>query len=142
MFARLTRAPLLGAALLGLLAAAGCRGGTGPANPAGEKRIIILNNGDSPFWDACRAGMEEAARDLKLKEAGFRAVFESNDATPQGQLDKLRQFASQSDIVAIGVSAIDGNNAAIAEQMSALRKKGVHVITIDSDVDGTKFQDA
>ena len=86
--------------------------------------------------------MEEAARDLQLKEAGFRAVFESNDATPQGQLDKLRQFASQSDIAAVGVSAIDGNNAAIADQMRELRKKGVHVVTIDSDVDRGRFADA
>src|SRR5262245_64506259 len=125
---RIFRAVVVGAAWLGLLILAGCSGGGGPG-AGGEKRIIILNNGDSPFWDACRAGLQEAEKDLKLKEAGLRAVFESNDATPQGQIDKLRQFASQSDIAAVGVSAIDGDNVAIADQMRALRKKGVHVIT-------------
>lgn len=127
---------------LGLLAVltAGCSSGSGSGSS--EKRIIILINGNSPFWDAARAGLEEAAKDLDLKKAGFKAVFEDNDATPQGQLDKLRQFASQSDIVAVGVSAIDGNNAAIADQLRELRKKGVHVLTIDSDVDREKFRDA
>jgi ribose transport system substrate-binding protein len=134
---------LAGAVAAGLLAAAvaGC-GGTGGGAAGGEKRIILLNNGDSPFWDACRAGLEEAANDLDLKKAGLRAVFESNDATPQGQLDRLRQFASQSDIVAVGISAIDGNNAAIADQLRELRKKGVHVVTIDSDVDRARYRDA
>jgi ribose transport system substrate-binding protein len=117
-------------------------GGGAVAEDAGVKRIIILNNGDSPFWDAARAGMDEAAQDLKLKEAGLQAVFESNDATPQGQLEKLRQFTSQSDIAAVGLSAIDGNNAAIADQMRALRKKGVQVVTIDSDVDRDHHRDA
>src|SRR5690348_16692259 len=127
-----TLSGLIGLVLIGFLGAAGCgdsssTGGNGgaPVSGGGGKRLVILNNGDSPFWDACRAGMEEAAKDLKLKEAGLRAVFESNDATPQGQLDKLRTFASQSDIAAVAISAVDGNNAAIADQMRELRKKGV-----------------
>src|SRR5262245_14224364 len=135
-----------GAALLGGVMAltAGCtaRGGGGGGAAGGAKRIIILNNGDSPFWDACRAGLLEAEKELKLKEAGLKAAFESNDATPQGQIDRLRQFASQSDIAAVGVSAIDGNNVAIADQMRELKKKGVQVITIDSDVDRERLRDA
>src|SRR5262249_27839595 len=94
-----------GAALLGVVIALapGCTGGGGGGGGAGgTKRIIILNNGDSPFWDACRAGLLEAEKDLKLKEAGLKAAFESNDATPQGQIDRLRQFASQSDIASVG----------------------------------------
>jgi len=124
--------------LLAGLAAVGCTGG----GSSSAKRIIILNNGNSPFWDACRAGVEEANKDFDLGHAGLRALLEDNDATPQGQLDKLRQFASQSDIVAVGVSAIDAQNAAIADQMRELRKKGIHVITIDSDLDRDKFRDA
>jgi ribose transport system substrate-binding protein len=147
-------AGVIGLGLILLLGVAGCQTGLPPTTAArgtgtggatedgGLKRIIILNNGDSPFWDAARAGMDEGANDFKLKEAGLQAVFESNDATPQGQLEKLRQFASQSDIVAIGISAIDGNNAAIADQMRELRKKGVHVITIDSDTDRERHRDA
>jgi ribose transport system substrate-binding protein len=127
---------LLGVGLLGMALAAGCTGGTS------EKRVIILINGNSPFWDACRVGLQDADRDLKLKDAGLRAVLEQNDGTPQGQLDKLRQFTSQSDVAAVGVSFIDANNLAIADQLRALQKKGVKTITVDSDVDRDKFRDA
>lgn len=114
-----------------------------PATPAaGVKRIIVLTNGNSPYWDACRAGVLDANRELKLEAAGLTAVLEVNDGTPQGQLDKLRQFGSQSDVAAVGVSAIDANNAAVADELKTLREKGIAVITIDSDLDREKFRDA
>src|SRR5437868_6222927 len=124
----------VGVGLLALTAATGCgsnnqtykASSTGQAN-TGEKRVIILINGNSPFWDTCRAGLREAEKDLNLHEAGLRAVLEVNDGTPQGQLNKLRQFASQSDIAAIGVSAIDAANQRIADQMRELLRKGVKV---------------
>jgi ribose transport system substrate-binding protein len=128
-------AVLAGAGLLGLLFAAGCGGG-------GGRRIIILTNGNSPFWDAARAGLQEADKDLKLKDTGLQAVLEVNDATPQGQIDKLRLFAGQTDIVAVGVSVLDATNEAIADQMRELQKKGIKVVTIDSDVDRDKMRDA
>ena len=53
--------------------AAGCgKGGgdsTGSTEPAGsegagsQKRIIIVTNGTSPFWDAAKIGAQEAAED-------------------------------------------------------------------------------
>lgn len=123
---------------------AGCSGsstepGTDAAGRGDVKdgRYVVLMNGNSPFWDAVRVGMEQAAEDL-----GVRAVLETNDATPRGQIDKLRQFASQSDIVAVGLSATDAANVAIADEMRRLREQGVHVITIDSDIDREKFRDA
>jgi ribose transport system substrate-binding protein len=128
------------ATVLGLIAASlapGCGGG-GPET----KRIIILINGDGPFWDACRVGVPEAEKDFKLATANLHAVVESNDGTPQGQLDKLRQFSSQSDIVAIGISPCDAANVVIAEEMRNLKKRGIHVITIDSDVDRAKLRDS
>jgi ribose transport system substrate-binding protein len=131
--------------LIGAAVGTGCGGPTGTTvgqTGGGDKRIIILINGNSPFWDTCRAGLQEAEKDLHLKEAGLTAILEVNDGTPQGQLDKLRQFASQRDVAAVGVSAIDAANAAIADQMRQLKQKGVHVITIDSDVDRDKMRDA
>lgn len=110
--------------------------------PDDLQRIIILNNGDSPFWDAARAGLQDADRELKLREAGLTAVFEANDGTPQGQLDKLRQFASQNDIVAVGISATDADNAAIADEMRNLMAAGVKVITVDSDLNRDTSRDA
>jgi ribose transport system substrate-binding protein len=130
---------LVGVLLLGLLAA-GTFTGCGSGNA--EKRIIILINGDSPFWDACRVGVPKAEKDFHLADANLRAVVETNDGTPEGQLEKLRQFASQSDIVAIGISPCDAANVAIAEEMRSLQKRGIHVITIDSDVDRAKLRDS
>jgi ribose transport system substrate-binding protein len=126
----------LGVALLAVALAGGCGGGSE------GRRIIILTNGNSPFWDACRAGLQEAEKDLNLKNAGLRAVMEVSEPSPQGQLDKLRQFASQSDIAAVGISAIDAANAAIANQLRDMRKNGVQVVTIDSDTDRERMRDA
>lgn len=113
-----------------------------PRSNVEEKRIIILTNGNSPFWDASRAGLQEAEKDLKLGDAGLKASLEVNDGTPQGQLNKLRQYSSMSDIAAVGVSALDASNVSVANEMRKLRKKGVHVVTIDSDVDREKMRDA
>jgi ribose transport system substrate-binding protein len=106
-----------------------------------RKRIIILENGNSPFWDAARAGMQDAESDLKLRKSGLRAVLEVNDGSPANQLEKLQQFGAQSDIVGVGVSAVDADNAAVAEELRKLQQKGVKVVTIDSDVDRAKFRD-
>ncbi len=111
------------------------------ANADDLKRIIILENGNSPFWDAARAGLQDAARELKLKQAGLRAILEVNDGTPGGQLEKLQQFNSQSDIVGVGVSALDADNVAVVEELRKLQKKGVQVVTVDSDVSRDKFRD-
>jgi ribose transport system substrate-binding protein len=136
----------VGLGLLSLTAATGCGSGTrqvsgSGAAGTGDKRIIILTNGNSPFWDASRVGLQEAEKDLGLNKAGYRAVLEVNDSTPQGQIDKLRQFASQSDIVAIGISPCDAANLAVAELMRDLKRKGVQIVTIDSDMDREKLRD-
>jgi ribose transport system substrate-binding protein len=107
-----------------------------------EKRIIILTNGNSPFWDACRVGLQEADSKLELRKAGMKAVLEVNDGTPKGQIDKLRQYRSQSDILAVGISALDASNEAVADEMRKLQDKGVKVICIDSDVDRDKMREA
>ncbi|MEZ6070891.1 MAG: hypothetical protein R3C10_11610 [Pirellulales bacterium] len=88
------------------------------ASQAGSGRIVVLMNGNSPFWDTMRAGINAAA-----KEFGVEASLETNDATPKGQIDKLRQFASQSDIAAVAISATDAANPAIADEMRNLRER-------------------
>jgi ribose transport system substrate-binding protein len=126
---------VLGLTLLAGSLVMGCGG-------AKDKRLVILINGDSPFWDACRVGVPQAEQDFQLGQANLRAVVETNDGSPEGQLEKLRQFASQSDIVALGISPCDAANVAIAEEMRKLRQRGIHVITIDSDVDRAKLRDS
>ena len=106
------------------------------------KRGIIISNGEDPFWDACNSGMKDAALKFHLKEAGYNAVFVKNDGKVRGQINLLSQYATQGDVAAIGISVISKDNVALADQMKALRKKGIKIITIDSDLDTKKFPDS
>jgi ribose transport system substrate-binding protein len=106
------------------------------------RRLIFLTNGDDPFWDACNAGLQEGAKQFGLEAKGLVAVMEKNNGTAQGQIEKLRQFASQSDIAGVAISVIQADNVAIIEEMKNLAAKGVKVITVDSDVDRARFRDA
>lgn len=101
----------------------------------GAKRIVLLNNTDSPFWDAARAGIAKAAEDLKLNGKGFTAGMDSNDGTEQGQIEKLRQYGTQSDVAAVIISPISATNPAIADELKKLKEKGVLVGCFDSDLD-------
>ncbi len=102
---------------------------------AGTKRIVLLNNTDSPFWDAARAGIAKAAEDLKLSEKGFTAGMDPNDGTEQGQIEKLRQYGTQSDVAAVIISPISATNPAIADELKHLQEKGVIIGCFDSDLD-------
>lgn len=113
-----------------------------PAPSGGVRRFILLTNGNSPFWDAGKVGIDDAKRDLKLAEAGFDASMEYNDGTIAGQITKLRQFNSQTDIAGIGISAIDAKNVNVSEELKSLKKKGVAVVTFDSDLDRETQRDA
>jgi ribose transport system substrate-binding protein len=106
------------------------------------KRIVFLTNGSDPFWDACRSGLEEGARKFNLEQDGYTVAMEVNNGKPQGQIDKLRQFASQGDVAAVAISVIQADNAAIVEEMRNLQKKGIKIITVDADVNREKFRDA
>ena len=116
--------------------------GAGDEQSGETKRIIILTNGESPFWDAARQGLEAAKKDLKLGDAGLDATLEVNDGTEEGQLERLRQYASQPDIVAVGVSVTKEDNAAIARQLREMKDKGIYIITVDSDVNRSRFRDS
>ena len=72
-----------GVGLLLTAAVAGCGvpssatfSASGGGGGGGTKRIIILTNGNSPFWDAARAGLQDAAKKLELDKAGLMAVVE------------------------------------------------------------------
>ena len=109
---------------------------------SGPKRLIFITNGDDPFWDACNAGLIEGAKQFGIESQGLRVVMEKNNATAQGQIEKLRQLGSQSDVAGVAISVIQAENAAIVEEMKNLAAKGVKVITVDGDVNREKFRDA
>lgn len=121
--------------LLFLVLMTGC--GSPSATAPEQKRFVVLMNGESPFWVTMRRGIETEAKRL-----GVTATLETNDATPAGQIEKLRQFGTQRDIAAVGISVTDAANPAIAAEMKKLQEHGVHVITVDSDVDREKFRDS
>jgi ribose transport system substrate-binding protein len=135
--------------LTGFLVCAVATGCAERSNLGGEqatgsavKRFMFLTNGDDPFWDALGAGLAEGAKQQGLESKRLRAVLEKNNGTAQGQIEKLRQFASQSDIAGVAISVIQAENAAIVEEMKNLAAKGVKVITVDGDVNRATFRDA
>lgn len=121
---------------------AGFAGVFGCNPPSNQKRLILLTNGDDGFWDAMRAGMKDADRDFQLSKAGFTVEMDKNDNTPEGQIDKLNQYAGQGDIAAVAISVTDSNSSPIANAMRRLQEKGIKVIAIDSDINREKARDA
>jgi ribose transport system substrate-binding protein len=146
MFRPSWRLPTLILAAAASLALCGCpaqtESGGGTETAAGTKRIIFLTNGSDPFWDACRSGLEEGAKQFEMEKAGYTVAMEVNNGKPQGQIDKLRQFASQGDVAAVAISVIQADNAAIIEEMKKLQDKGIKIITVDGDVNREKFREA
>jgi ribose transport system substrate-binding protein len=126
-------------AVLAAFCGVGC--GERPGGAA-ARRFVFITNGDDPFWDACNAGLQEGARRSGLADHGLRVVMEKNNGTAQGQIEKLRQFGSQTDVAGVAISVIQADNAAIVEEMRSLAAKGVQVITVDGDVNRDAFRDA
>lgn len=107
----------------------------------GMKRLILLTNGFSPFWEAGRVGVEDADKEL-LEGTNLTASLEPNDGTVSGQINKLRQYAAQGDVAGVAISITDAANAALSDEMKRLAKKGAFILTVDSDMDREKFRDA
>ena len=141
--------------LLAMVAAVGCGGppaggaksdtGGGPAGGSaagGSKRIMFVTNGDDPFWDAVLSGLNEGARQFGAEAAGLKVQRDVNNGTAEGQIEKLRQYATQDDIAGVAISVIQADNLAIIEEMRNLQKKGIKVITVDGDVNRAEFRDA
>ena len=112
-----------------------------PAASGAKKRIVILTNGDHPFWDACEAGAKEAEKELKLADSGLEVSFQRANFTVPGQVDKLRQYSLETDIAGVGISVYDDTSPAIADELKKLKEMGVKIVTIDGDVDRSRYRD-
>ncbi len=113
-----------------------------PKTTAGKKRLVFLTNVDDPFWDTCRAGLQEGAKTHDLESAGLTVVMDKNNQEAEGQIAKLRQYGSESDIAGVAISVVRADNKAIATELRNLQKKGIKVITVDGDVNREKYRDA
>jgi ribose transport system substrate-binding protein len=116
--------------------------GSGAVKAAGLKRIIFVTNGDDPFWDACLSGLKEGEKLHELNAAGLAVERDVNNGTAEGQIEKLRQYATQDDIAGVAISVIQADNLAIVEEMRKLQAKGVKIITVDGDVNRELYRDA
>ncbi|AMV17564.1 substrate-binding domain-containing protein [Planctomyces sp. SH-PL14] len=138
--------PLRGFSLLSLLAIlfVGCAESDKPvaksnsepsaSAPAGTKRLIFLTNGEDPFWDTCNAGFQEAAKTLGLQDAKLTVDFHKNSGGEVGQINRLKQYGTESDIAGIAISVVNADNVGIAKEMKSLMDAGVKVITVDGDL--------
>jgi ribose transport system substrate-binding protein len=113
-----------------------------PKSTAGKKRLIFLTNVEDDFWNTCRAGLEEGAKTHDLESAGLTVVMDKNNQDAEGQISKLRQYGSESDVAGVAISVIRADNKAIATELRNLQKKGIKVITVDGDVNRDKYRDA
>ncbi|HKD35456.1 MAG TPA: hypothetical protein VKB78_01610, partial [Pirellulales bacterium] len=107
---------------------------------SGAKRIVLLNNNDSEFWTAARSGIKSANEKLHLADENITGLMEINDGTLEGQIQKLRQFESQPDVIGVGISVLDPNNPQLIAEMRKLKEKGIPVLCFDSDVDRGKYR--
>src|SRR6266567_798009 len=85
----------------------GCNTPSGPSSQSagsGKKRIVFVTNGNDPFWDTCNAGLKEAAVKLEMEAAGYVVEMDKANFTAEGQIDKLRQYATEPDIVGVAIS--------------------------------------
>lgn len=115
-------------------------GATAGKSANAKRRIVFVVNTDDPFWDACREGLKEGERHFKLADAGLSASMEVPDGSIKGQIDRLRQLASQSDLAGLALSSLSADNPSIAEELDKFQKKGVQVITVDGDLLRTKYR--
>jgi len=140
---------------LACLVAAGCSdtrtppvaGGDAGTKPvattsAKPRRLIFVTNGDDPFWDACLSGLKEGERRFACEAAGLTVSRDVNNGTAEGQIERLRQYATQGDVAGVAISVIQADNQAIVDEMKRLQAKGVKVITVDADVNRATFRDA
>lgn len=136
------------AALLGSCAdpnkpAAPTTPGAAPATPAaagagGTKRLIFLTNGEDPYWDTCNAGFQEGGKEF-LKDSKLVVEFHKNSGNADGQINRLRQYLSESDIAGLAISVYNADNAGIAAELKNLQAAGVQVITVDGDLNTQQF---
>ncbi|MCG8587220.1 MAG: substrate-binding domain-containing protein, partial [Pirellulales bacterium] len=122
---------------LSIVGLPGCKSDAGgKSDTGGKKRIVFLTNGDDPFWDACRKGMDDAAEELKIEDAGLTHVMDKGSEFDRiKQLEKLKELATRSDVAGLAISPVDAKNARIAKALEELKERGVKIICVDSDMD-------
>ncbi|MCI0358606.1 MAG: substrate-binding domain-containing protein, partial [Planctomycetaceae bacterium] len=92
--------------------------------------------------DTCNAGLMEGAKEFNIEAAGFTVAMDKANFTVEGQIDKLRQYATEPEIIGIAISPFEADNKTIADEMRKLQEQGKKVITVDADLNRERFRDA
>jgi ribose transport system substrate-binding protein len=125
----------------------GCPASSTPTSDSGEpagdkKRIVILTNGDDPFWDACEAGAMHAEEELGLAGQGYVVTFDRPvEFADKAQVDKIKQYALDKNLVGLGISIYNPDSPSVYKELKALQERGVQVVTIDGDINREKYRD-
>ncbi|PYR20031.1 MAG: ABC transporter permease [Acidobacteria bacterium] len=110
---------------------AGSRGSDGHPSPAAPRRTVIAvmpkAKGD-PYFVSCRAGAEEAARELDVDLVWDGPT--SLDAAKQNELVE-NWITRKVDAIAVAVE----NRAGISTVLRKARERGIHVLTWDADAE-------
>jgi len=101
--------------------------------PSGEKkvRIVLITNGNSPFWDPMEVGMKKAAEELGCEATSRRPTTDS----PALQRQIIEEYQAQK-VDGIGISVIESDT--IGPIIDDLMNSGIKVITFDSDAANSK----
>jgi ribose transport system substrate-binding protein len=98
---------------------------------SGSIRLMLLTNGDSPFWDPMRKGMEEVAAELHCQ-----AQRQSPPGAEHNAQKRIFDDAVASGVAGIAVSPIQSD--AFAPVIDRAVSQGIPVITFDSDSEKSK----
>lgn len=129
--------PTTGATGAGMSASMGGPGGGmsaamggSPTTPGGKTpKLLFITNSNADWWNAVEKGMLDGGA-----EFGATVEMRRNNGSVQGQVDKLREALSLTDVDGVAVSVLEANAPGIIDAMRELQKAGKVVIAIDSDI--------
>jgi ribose transport system substrate-binding protein len=108
----------------------GCGSSTSRSGAGGRPiKLLFVTNSNADWWNAVEKGMRDAG-----KEFGVQVEMRRNEGQVQGQINKLQDALSLTDVSGVAVSVIEAEASGVADAMRALQKEGKIVIAIDSDI--------
>jgi ribose transport system substrate-binding protein len=107
---------------------AGCRS---PEHEATERYVLIANNTKVPYWQSAIAGLNRAGRAMNVKTD----VAGPENYNPKVQHEEFQKIIQQKPT---GILISAGDAALIQPDINAAIERGIPVLTIDSDAQGSK----
>jgi simple sugar transport system substrate-binding protein len=117
-----------GVTMLGGPAAAYAARSAGAAKTAKTTKLAVVTHGDTgSFWSVFKAGVDEAAKDLKSRGVHVTQVYANNDVAKQVSGINAA-IAAKVNVIATSVP----DASALKGPLSSAAKKGIAIITVNS----------